>query len=50
MMIHLGKEATELYERLRKTDDKEEIEKIKERLRELSKQRDEKLKDCPFVH
>lgn len=50
MMLHLGKEAVDLYNRLEKTDDKEEIKQIKERLRELSKQRDEELNDCPFVH
>ena len=50
MMIQFTKEQTELYNRLKITKDKEEIQKIRSRLKEISAKRKEQLKNCPFAH
>ena len=50
MMIQFTKEQTELYNKLKVTKDKEEIQKIRKRLKEISAKRQEELKNCPFVH
>jgi hypothetical protein len=50
MMIQMNNEQLELYDKLERETNLEEIKKIRERLREISKERDEKLKDCPFAH
>ena len=50
MMIQATDEMSELYDKLMKTEDQEEIEVIRKRLKEIAKEEEEKYKDCPFVH
>ncbi len=50
MMIQGTKRENELYDKLLESTDPEEIDKIRQELHEISKQRQEELKDCPFVH
>ena len=50
MMIKFKKEQIELYEKLENTTGTDEIKKIRERLHEISVERDKELVDCPFVH
>lgn len=48
MMIHLTDEEYELYQKLRKATDEKEA--IRKRLKEITIQQREALKDCPFAH
>lgn len=50
MMINPTKEEVELYDRLVKTNDPEEIVEIRKRLKEISNEQQKELKNCPFVH
>ncbi len=50
MMIQFTKEQAELYNKLKITKDKKEIQKIRDRLKEISDKQQEELKDCPFVY
>lgn len=50
MMIQFTKEQAELYNKLKITKDKKEVQKIRNRLKEISAQRQEQLKNCPFAH
>jgi|GEM_PF-2376463 hypothetical protein len=50
MMIKFTKEQVELYDKLEKTTDTDEIKKIRKRLHEISIERDKELENCPFVH
>ena len=50
MMTQGTKRENELYNKLLETTDPEEIKKIRKELHEISEQRQEELKSCPFVH
>lgn len=50
MMLQWTDEQAKLHKQLKTTTDPEEQKKIRKRLREISKEIDEELKDCPFVH
>lgn len=50
MMLQATPEQQKLHEELMKTKDPERIKEINERLLEILHEREEQLKDCPFVH
>ena len=50
MMIQPTEEESKLYDSLENAKSKEEKAEIIKKIKECIKERDEALKDCPFVH
>lgn len=50
MMLQAAEEETRLYAELDKCKDEKRRKEIRERLKEIFLEEEEKLKNCPFAH